>query len=774
MTVEELNIVISANDRKFNEAIGDVIGRLDDLEEQSRRSTDDIGNFFTNLGHKLAALGIGKIIGDSIMSGGELEQQLGGVEVVFSEHAESMRKAAATAYKDMGLSESDYLAKANKMGALLKGSGFDTGYASAMSQQVMQRASDVASIMGVDVKDAMEAVTGAAKGNFTMMDNLGVAMNDTTLQAYAQEKGLGKLETTQQKVSAAMQMFLDKTEYAAGNYARENDTFSGSLTTAKAQLENMTADLGTQLLPTATTLVTMARDGLELITPLVVSLGEGLNSVAQYLIGLSPSAKTLLGIAVGAAVAIPAATKAHALWTAANEKWNSLLNILIPKEAKRANIMKAAAGWLVIVASLLSVVASIGATAREMNESEGAAMEDTAAGADKAAESTDSLSDSMEGLGKSADTAKKKLADIDTLNVFDSGSSTGGVDFSAIVDGAESAQDSVTGLADDLAGVTGDLDELSEKTNSFSLDGLAKNFGDTFKDIWTGFATFLDGFNFNSDTQLDSLRVLDSKVRELFGDDWSDFWTGVGSTMYQAFGTDQNTEEHKRALRDVEDFLTGIQNSVESFASPIQQAAFKVWDGIFMSLGSALYSFQDKLMSVGATSTGDFFFKYITGQITIDDLADVMKIDQMSGELETLYDDMNSALLERLKRGMNAADALNSVKKDYLTDSAKQKFFDDNGYGDMLSIAYAYGLQQSLEETGQVPGYDYADYSTQQSSVPGAIYSGGAMTGPVQLPDSTAAPQIIEFHNYIDLDGQIIAENTTQYQNNEQTRSNGY
>jgi len=233
MTVEELNIVISANDRKFNEAIGDVIGRLDDLEEQSRRSTDDIGNFFTNLGHKLAALGIGKIIGDSIMSGGELEQQLGGVEVVFSEHAESMRKAAATAYKDMGLSESDYLAKANKMGALLKGSGFDTGYASAMSQQVMQRASDVASIMGVDVKDAMEAVTGAAKGNFTMMDNLGVAMNDTTLQAYAQEKGLGKLETTQQKVSAAMQMFLDKTEYAAGNYARENDTFSGSLTDSR-------------------------------------------------------------------------------------------------------------------------------------------------------------------------------------------------------------------------------------------------------------------------------------------------------------------------------------------------------------------------------------------------------------------------------------------------------------------------------------------------------------------------------------------------------------
>jgi hypothetical protein len=702
MTVEELNIVISANDRKFNEAIGDVIGRLDDLEEQSRRSTDDIGNFFTNLGHKLAALGIGKIIGDSIMSGGELEQQLGGVEVVFSEHAESMRKAAATAYKDMGLSESDYLAKANKMGALLKGSGFDTGYASAMSQQVMQRASDVASIMGVDVKDAMEAVTGAAKGNFTMMDNLGVAMNDTTLQAYAQEKGLGKLETTQQKVSAAMQMFLDKTEYAAGNYARENDTFSGSLTTAKAQLENMTADLGTQLLPTATSLLTMARGGLELITPLVVSLGNGLNSVAQYLIGLSPSAKTLLGIAVGAAVAIPAATKAHALWTAANEKWNSLLNILIPKEAKRANIMKAAAGWLVILAGLLSIVASVGATAREMNESEGAAMEDTAAGADKAAESTDSLSDSMAGLGKSADTAKKKLADIDTLNIFDSGSSTGGVDFSAIVDGAESAQDSIAGLTDDLADVTGNLDELSEKTNSFSLDGLSKNFGDTFKDIRTGFATFLDGFNFNSDTQLDSLRVLDKKVRELFGDDWSDFWTNVGSTMYRAFGENNSEYDRYMALTDIQNWLEDINGFLTGWMGEFGEA----WKEFWMGIGSWIY-------------------------------------EQLNPE-PTDYSTQH-------KEGWG---------------SGRMRGVDNAEYSPETYSAGSF--------SGRMRGYDYADYSSAQSMA--AIMPGGlaASSGDIRPLTADETKQVFEIHNYTVLDGQILGETVTQYQNNEQTRSNGY
>ena len=190
MTAKQLEIIITAQNREFNTAINGVISRLDDMEERTRHYGDSATGVFKKIAQAASALGIGKIISDSIMSGGELEQNLGGAEVVFQQHAESMKNTAKTAFKDMGLSESGYLAAANKMGALLKGSGFDIASAADMSQQVMQRASDVASIMGIDVSSAMEAVTGAAKGNFTMMDNLGVAVNDTTLQIYAQEKGL--------------------------------------------------------------------------------------------------------------------------------------------------------------------------------------------------------------------------------------------------------------------------------------------------------------------------------------------------------------------------------------------------------------------------------------------------------------------------------------------------------------------------------------------------------------------------------------------------------
>lgn len=574
MTVEELDIVISAQNREFNRAIDDVIGRLDGLEEQSRRTGDSIQGIFGNIAGKLAALGIGKLIGDSIMGGGELEQQLGGVEVVFKSHADSMKEAAVSAAENMGLSESAYLASANKMGALFKGSGFDIAYAADMSQQAMQRAADVASIMGVDVSSAMEAVTGAAKGNFTMMDNLGVAMNDTTLQAYAQEKGLGKLETTQQKVGAAMQMFLDKTEYAAGNYSRENDTFSGSLTTLKAEFENLTADLGTTLLPTATTLVSVARSGLELISPMVISLGEGLNSVAQYLMDLSPSAKTMLGVMVASAVVIPAVTKAQALYNAANAVWKGLLSILIPKQITFNSVLKATFGWLAIIAGVLAIVAQVGAKRGELDSGD---LEQTAEDADKASKSTDDLSESMDDLGNSADTAKKKLADIDTLNVFDGSSgSTGGIDFNAITAGAEDASSAVEGAKDQIG-------ELADSADGFSLDGFSDTFSTTFSDIGSGFETIFDAFNFDSDTQLQSLRTLNEMVKDLFGEDWTNFWEGVGATIYKAFNGTET--EKSQALGEIQSWLERANGFLTGWMGEFGKA----WSDFWKARGNDLY-----------------------------------------------------------------------------------------------------------------------------------------------------------------------------------------
>ena len=198
-------------------------------------------------GAALAAVGAAsvKLVKDVIEKTGELEQNLGGSESVFGDYAQRMQKVGEEAYKNLGISQSEYLATANKMGALLQGTGLDAEKSAEITEKAMQRAADMASVMGIDMSAAMESVAGAAKGNFTMMDNLGVAINDTTLKAYAAEHGLGDLSTTQDKVTAAMQMFLDTTEQYDGNFAKEaTETISGSFGLLAASWDSLIAGLG--------------------------------------------------------------------------------------------------------------------------------------------------------------------------------------------------------------------------------------------------------------------------------------------------------------------------------------------------------------------------------------------------------------------------------------------------------------------------------------------------------------------------------------------------
>lgn len=248
-----------------NDSAKDLAGSLDGASSSAAQSGSKIGGAFSKVsgsadtvvskfgkiaktvGKTVAAVAavkdaaFVKLAKDSLFASGELEQNIGGSEAVFKEYAETVQATAKDAFQNMGLSTSNYLATANKMGALMQGSGLSIEESMDLSTQAMQRAADVASIMGIDIDSAMESIAGAAKGNFTMMDNLGVAMNATTLEAYAMSKGIKTAYADMDnasKVSLAMEMFLEKTSYAAGNYAKENETVAGSISTLKSAWTN--------------------------------------------------------------------------------------------------------------------------------------------------------------------------------------------------------------------------------------------------------------------------------------------------------------------------------------------------------------------------------------------------------------------------------------------------------------------------------------------------------------------------------------------------------
>ena len=160
---------------------GEAKRALDETSEKGEQTESKLSRAFSSFGRGAAIAGqaimTGLAAGGAAMAGltakaltlgGELEQNMGGSEAVFGEYATRMQETAQQAFSNMGLSTSDFLATANKMGALFQGAGFSIEESSGLASDAMQRAADVASIMGIDTSAAMEAIAGAAKGNFTI------------------------------------------------------------------------------------------------------------------------------------------------------------------------------------------------------------------------------------------------------------------------------------------------------------------------------------------------------------------------------------------------------------------------------------------------------------------------------------------------------------------------------------------------------------------------------------------------------------------------------
>lgn len=271
------------------------LGKIMDSEAAGAGTSS--GNSFASTFKKvIASAGIGlalkKVIGDAFSEGGELQQNLGGTEAVFGQFASTIQTQATNAYKNMGMSASEYMATANKMGSLFQGSGLEQQRALDLTSQAMQRAADVASVMGIDTSMAMESIAGAAKGNFTMMDNLGVAMNATTLQAYALEKGINfewNTASNAEKAELAMQMFMERTTQYAGNFARESEeTWSGSIGAMKSAYKDLMANimLGNDLRSSLTAMgETIKNFVANNLIPATINIAQGLPTALITLIG---------------------------------------------------------------------------------------------------------------------------------------------------------------------------------------------------------------------------------------------------------------------------------------------------------------------------------------------------------------------------------------------------------------------------------------------------------------------------------------------------------
>lgn len=212
-----------------------------------------VGSKITNVGKNLTTRLTVPIIaagGASVKLASDYDENLNKVDVAFAESAEAVKDWAKTATDSFGLSENDALEAAALFGDMGTAMGLTTDDAANMSTSLAGLAGDLASFKNVDIEQAMNALKGVFTGETESLKNLGVVMNQTNLEEFADKQGLVYKEMSQaEKVALRYQYVLESTKNAQGDYARTSDGAANSFRTMQASLENLGVAFGTEILP---------------------------------------------------------------------------------------------------------------------------------------------------------------------------------------------------------------------------------------------------------------------------------------------------------------------------------------------------------------------------------------------------------------------------------------------------------------------------------------------------------------------------------------------
>lgn len=128
----------------------------------------------------MAAMGVGKLIGDALNQGGQLQQSMGGIETLFKGSADKMMQYASESFRTTGLSANEYMQNVTSFSAsLLQSMGGDTDKAAEIANTAMIDMSDNANKMGTSMESITMAYQGFAKQQYQLLDNLKLGYGGT-------------------------------------------------------------------------------------------------------------------------------------------------------------------------------------------------------------------------------------------------------------------------------------------------------------------------------------------------------------------------------------------------------------------------------------------------------------------------------------------------------------------------------------------------------------------------------------------------------------------
>ena len=187
----------------------------------------------------------------SVESYAEYEQLVGGAQLMFGDAFDFVQKKSKDAYKNVQMSQNEYLQQVNGFATGLKTAlGGNEQAAAELADRIVQAEADIVAATGNTQENVANAFNGIMKSNFTMLDNLQIGITPTKegfqevidkvnkwneTNGKATDYQMGNLADMQSALVDYIDM-VGMSEYAQDEAAK---TIQGSLAMTKASWQNL-------------------------------------------------------------------------------------------------------------------------------------------------------------------------------------------------------------------------------------------------------------------------------------------------------------------------------------------------------------------------------------------------------------------------------------------------------------------------------------------------------------------------------------------------------
>ena len=185
MTVDELEVLITANTNELRKEMGNANKSISGLKKSADKSTKGVSSAFKALKTGIVALGIGKVIKDSISAGMDAIESDSLFSTVMGDNSEAVREWSNSVADALGLSAVNMQKNIGVVYNMTSSMGVAEDNALKLSKGVSVLAEDMASFYNLDSAEAFNKLRAGLTGETEPIKALGILVDENTVKQTA-------------------------------------------------------------------------------------------------------------------------------------------------------------------------------------------------------------------------------------------------------------------------------------------------------------------------------------------------------------------------------------------------------------------------------------------------------------------------------------------------------------------------------------------------------------------------------------------------------------